>query len=195
MEKSILANNEFVPLAVGIIIFILIWVVIFKTLKDIPFFKGETACAIMATCMSLLSIISMFRVLGVGDGMYNFSEKIGDDSHNLDFILFPYAMLGITIVLILLILLANKLLGKSKPKKFSSEAKRRMESAFPLDLDRGDRSAIENLEKTFQERKMVFNNQSPKPVDREVEDRVHQSDIRKVTKSNRIRAANVFEAE
>jgi len=188
MEKSILANNEFVPLAVGIIIFTLIWVVIFKTLKDISFFKGQVVCAIMATCMSLLSIISMFRVLGVGDGMYNFSEKIGDDTHNLDFILFPYATLGIAIVLILLILLANKLLGKSKPKKFSSEAKRRTELDFPFDLDRKDRPAIEDFGKTFQEKKTVCNNnQSPKQINRDLEDRVHQSDIRKVTKSNRIK--------
>ena len=187
MEKSILANNEFVPLAVGIIIFTLIWVVIFKTLKEIPFFKGQVACAIMATCMSLLSVISMFRVLGIGDGTYNVSEKIGGDGHNLDIILLPYGALCIVIVLLALFLLARKLIG-NKPQKFSSETKRRMESAFPFDLDRGDRPAIESFRKTFQERKMVRNNkQSPKPVDRDVEDRVQQSDIRKVTKSNRIK--------
>jgi len=148
MEKSILANNEFVPLAVGIVIFILIWVVIFKILKEIPFFKGQVAYAIMATCMSLLCIISMFRILGVRDGTHNFSEKIGGDDHNLDIILFPYATLGITIILISLLLLARKLIGNNKPKKFLSENNRRMESAFPFDLDKGDRPAIESFRKT-----------------------------------------------
>jgi hypothetical protein len=158
MEKSILANNEFVPLAVGIVIFILIWVVIFKTLKEIPLFKGQVACAIMATCMSLLCIISMFRILGVRDGTHNFSEKTGDDGHNLDIILFSYATLAITIALISLLLLARKLMGNNKSKQFSSKDKRRMESAFPFDLDKGDRPAIESFRKASQKRKMVRNN-------------------------------------
>ena len=142
----------------------------------------------MATCISLLSIISMFRILGVGDGKYNLSEKMGNDGQNLDIILFPYATLSITIVLISLLLLAIKLIGKNKPKKFSSETKRRTELDFPFDLDRKDRLAIENFKKAFQEREMVCNNsQSAKPIDKDLGDRVHQSDIRKVTKSNRIK--------
>ena len=96
MEKSILSNNEFVPLTVGIIIFILLWVVIFEALKKAPFFKSQAVNAIMATCVTLLSVISIFRCLGTGDKARNITEKTSGYGAFLDFILVGYGALGLT---------------------------------------------------------------------------------------------------
>ena len=188
MEESLSAFNGFVPLVVGIAIFILLWVIIFRTLRDVAFFKGKVVEAIMATCVSLLSVTGMFRFLGVGNGSYSVSRETGGDSTNLDIILLLYAALGITIVLLLLYLLPGKLLGSDKPKKSLRDAERRTESAFQFDLGKGDRPAEDNLGKALKEMRMARDNsRGLKPIDRRPGEHVHQNDIRKETKSNRIK--------
>ena len=144
--------------------------------------------AIVATCVSLLSVIGIFRFLGAGNGTYNVSERTGDKGSNLDAILLGFAALGFTIVLIALCLLASKFLGNDKPKKSLSDAERRTEPVFQLDLGNGDRPAEENLEKAFEEKGMARDNsRALKPIDRALGERVHQTDIRKETRSNRIK--------
>ena len=68
--------------------------------------------AIVATCVSLLSVISMFRFLTAGNETYNVSERIGGEGTNLDFILLGYAALGITIVLYSTLFLCWQASGK-----------------------------------------------------------------------------------
>jgi hypothetical protein len=188
MEKSILALNGLVPLVAKIAIFVLLWVVIFESLKMASFFRSKAVEAIVATCVSLLSVISMFRFLGAGNGTYNVSEKTGGDGTNLDIILLAYAALGVAIVLLSLYLFAGKFLGNDKPNKSLRDAERRTESAFQSDMSKGDRPAEENFGKAFKERGMARDNsRRPKPIDRPMGERVHQSDIHKKTKSNKIK--------
>jgi len=177
-----------VPLLIVIAVFILLLVFVFKSLRGVPFFRSKPVEAIVATCVSLLSVIGIFRFLGTGNETYNVSEKIGGDGTNLDFVLLPYAVLGIIIILLFVYLFADKLLGNDKPKKSLSDAERRTKSVFQSDLGKGDRPVEENFENASIVRRMARDNsRSPKPIDRPPGERAHQSDIRKETKSNRIK--------
>jgi hypothetical protein len=188
MEESMLALDGFVPLVVGIVIFILLWVVIYKTLKEVAFFKGKAVETIVATCVSLLSVIGIFQFLGAGDRTYNVSERIGGEGMNLDAILLGYAALGITIILLALYLLASKLLGNDKSERSFRDAERKTEPTFQLDLGKGDRPAEENLGKAFKEKEMARDNSERlKPIDRPLGKRMHESDFHRETKSNRIK--------
>ena len=187
MEKSILALNELVPLAVGIAIFVLIWVVIFETLKKAPFFKNQAANAVVATCVTLLSVISIFRCFEAGNKTSNVSSRISDDGAFLDFILLPYGALGITIIL-MLCFFGGKFLRKNKTEKSFRGDERRTEPILPLDLCKSNRIAEENFTEAFEEIEADRDNRKAlKPIDRLSEEHVHQSNNHKGTKSNRIK--------
>jgi len=188
MEKSLLALDRFMPFVVGSAVFALLLVMIFKALQETSLFRGKVATAIVSACVALLSVIGMFRFLGARDETHNVSEKIGGDGTNLDMVLLPYAVLGIAIILLAIYLFASKLLGSDKPKKPLHNAERRAESAFQLDLGKGDRSAEEHLGKALKEMAMTQNkSRSPKLTNRLLRERVDQSDTSKETKSNRIK--------
>jgi len=157
-------------------------------LRGVSFFGSKPVEAIVATCVSLLSVIGIFRFLGTGNETYNVSEKIGGDGTNFDFVLMPYAALGIIIILLFVYLFADKLLGNDKPKKSLSDAERRTESVFQSDLGKGDRPVEENFGDAFIVRgRACDNSRSQKPLHRPLGERVHQSNIRKEIKSKRIK--------
>ena len=116
MGTSLLTLTEPFLALVGIAIFALVWVVVHRTLKEMHFFEGKATIAIVATCVSLLSVMGMFRFLGAGVGPHSVSEEAGGQGTNLDFVLLPYAALGIAIVLLAHYLSGAKLLRNGKPK-------------------------------------------------------------------------------
>jgi hypothetical protein len=187
MEKSLLALNEpFLPL-VGIAIFVLVWVVVHRTFKEVPLFEGKATAATMATCVSLLSVMGMFHFLGAGVGPHSVSEKAGGQGTNLDFILLPYAALGIAIVLLSLYLYGAKLLGKGKPKDPLGHAEDRIESLFPYSC-KGEKPAEWKVGKAHRGSMMIQDNcPSPQPTDRLIGKHGHHSDARKEIKSDRMK--------
>jgi hypothetical protein len=188
MEKSILALNGLILLAVGIAILILLWVSIFESLKKTPFFKDKTVAAILSTCVSLLCITGMFRFLGPEDWRHNAVEKTGGDSTLLTFILIGFATLGFAMVFVKLYVFLGKILGKNKLDKIFHWTERKANSTFHVDLGKGDSPAQEDFPDAFQETEINRdNNQSPKPTDRPQDERMHPSDIRKDNKSNWIK--------
>jgi len=181
MQHSIFALNGVVSNVVGTAIFVLLWVFIFKSIKSACFFKNKAMELMVTTCVSLLAYIAMFRSFGTGVGTHSVTGKTGSTNPIIEMILLPYAVLGITIVLVALILLVNKLLGKDKSKKFLSDADRR-EATFGLNAGKVDNPGNDNLEKVNHESKMARDKtRSPKPIDRPSEEQLHQSDIRKET--------------
>ena len=188
MEKLLLALNEtFLPL-VGIAIFVLVWVVVYRTFKEIQFFGSLASIATMATCVSLLSVIGMFHFLGAGVGPDSVSEKAGDQATNLDFILLPYAALGITIVLLALYLSGAKLLRRGKPKDSLGPVEDRTESAFQPYPCKGDKPAEWKVGKAHRGSMMIQDNcPSPPPTDRLMGKHVNHSDDRKEIKSDRMK--------
>jgi Mn2+/Fe2+ NRAMP family transporter len=187
MEKLLFNLNGLVPLVVGIVIFILLWVVVFEAFKRTPFIESKTMKAILTTCVSLLSVTAMFQPLGSGEKTYNISERIGNGGGILDAIRFVYAVFGYTVVFIAILFLVSKLMGKVKSNKSLSNAYRKAKTTLQLDPDKSNRTDKKNLEKV-QGRKMTRDNtRNTKPIDRLRREHMFQSDIRKETKSNRIK--------
>lgn len=188
MEKSLLALNEsFLPL-VGIAIFVLVWVVVHRILKEVPFFEGKATAAIVTTCVSLLSVMGMFHFLGAGVGPHSVSEKAGGQGTNLDFVLLPYALLGVAIVLLSLYLYGARLLRRGKPKDSLGHAEDRTESAFQPYPFKSDKPAEWKVGRARRDSMMSQDNcPSPPPANRLMRKDGHHSDARKEIKSDRMK--------
>ena len=188
MGKSLLALNEPLLPLVGIAIFVLVWVVVHRTFKEVPLFEGKATTATLATCVSLLSVMGMFHFLGAGVGPHSVSEKAGGEGTNLDFILLPYAALGIAIVLLALYLSGAKLLRNGKPKDSLGHAEDRTESVFQPYPCKGDKPAEWKVGKAHRGRMMIQDNcPSPQPTNKLMGKHMHHSDARKEIKSDRMK--------
>jgi len=160
--------------------------VVHRTFKEIKFFGSLASIATMATCVSLLSVMGMFHFLGAGVGPYNVSEKAGGQGTNLNFMLLPYAALGITIVFLALYLSGAKLLRNGKPKDSLAHAEDRTEWVFQPYPGKGDKPAEWKVGKVHGGSMMIqYNCPSPPSTDRLMGKHVHHSDARKEIKSNR----------
>ncbi|MHC4680389.1 MAG: hypothetical protein ACYTEK_17010 [Planctomycetota bacterium] len=157
MEESLLALNGFVQLVVGTIIFTLLWVVIHKTLKEITFFKDKAVEAIVATCVSLLSVIGMFQFL------------------------------GITILLALYLFAGKLLGNHKPERSFlDAERKTEPAFQLDLDKgDRPAEEYLG--ETFQEEEMARDNGERLKPINRPLGKRMHESDFHRETKSNRIK--------
>ena len=188
MAELLSASNESFTLLVGVVIFVLLLVTVSRVLKEIPLFEGKASAAIAAICVSLLSLIGMFRFLGPGVRPQAVSEEPGGDGTNLDFILLPYAALGVAIVLLAIYLFVAKHLGKGGPKDSLSRAKDGTETTFRPDPGKSDKPAKRNIGKK-RRGSTVIQQQPPSsmPPDRLPKKRVRQSDICRETESDRTR--------
>ena len=135
MQESILIIAEpMLVLAVGAI-FVLLFATILKVLKETSFCKGATA-AIMALCVSLLSVIGLWQfLLPSGEG-HALAEKGKRFGIGLDFILLLYAALAIAILSMLLLLFLNKLFRKRSKEKYYQESYRGKERRQPFASER-----------------------------------------------------------
>ena len=103
--------------AIWAIIFLTVWKALGQTL-----FKGNTA-VIVALCVSLLSIIGLVHLGAGGDGLKNINNE-GRAGNILEFILLPYTVLGIAIILLLLLAFIAKMVRSERVKRYSEETKR-----------------------------------------------------------------------
>jgi hypothetical protein len=136
MGKSLLVFNGFISLLVGAAIFALLFVIILKALREVSFFKGQTA-VIVAMCASLLSVIGLFRFFGVGDVTYIVSEKNDSKGTNLDIILIPYATLAVAILVMLLLLFLSRIFRKRREQRCCREFNRGVETRYPFERSLG----------------------------------------------------------
>lgn len=113
-------------------IFILLFAVIHRVLKEVSFFKGNTA-VVVALCVSLLSVIGLCRFLLPASKGWELAEKSRRFGIGLDFILLPYAALGLTLLLMSLLLFLNKIFRKRGRKRYYREFYRGAERAYPLE--------------------------------------------------------------
>jgi tetrahydromethanopterin S-methyltransferase subunit C len=111
MEPLIDALAGIVGLIVGAAIWAVLFVVILHVLKEASPFTGWTRYVI-AACVSLLSVIGMFRMLR---GSVS-PEQSARDRNPMGFILLPYAAMGIAILATLLLLLLRKLARRRTSK-------------------------------------------------------------------------------
>jgi hypothetical protein len=140
----------------------------------------------VATCVSLLSLICMFRFLGAGNGTYNVSGRTTGQSTNLDTMLLPYAALGFALILLALYLFASSLFRRGNSRKPPSDIERRPKLSFQPNLGKGNkppgamvRDAGGNIAIRQRFSRVL------KPTDRLRGEPVDANDARKGTKSDR----------
>jgi hypothetical protein len=144
MKEYVLAISEPTFLlcvgAIWVIIFLTIWKVLKQTL-----FKGNTA-VIVALCVSLLSVISLSQLIAGGGDIQEVNNNGGRGGNILEFILLPYTVLGVAIILLLFIAFIAKIFRSERVKRYSEETKSgRTERPYPFE------SASEACEKSDEE--------------------------------------------
>ena len=103
MQSLASVVSPVIGLMVGAAIWVVLFTVILEVLKKASPFAGWT-CYVMAACISLLSVIAMFRMLG---GAAPRSEP-ARDRDPLGFLLLPYAAMGISMLVLLLLAFLRK---------------------------------------------------------------------------------------
>lgn len=123
MERAIFVLHEFMLLMSGIVIFLILFVMIRKILKQMSMFQGPTV-VIVAICVSLLSVIGLSRFFVIADVTCKATANRRDIT--LDFIFLPYTALALTIVLGLLFWFVNRISRNHKMNKLRKDIPSKM---------------------------------------------------------------------
>jgi len=126
MKEHILMLSESTSLLCLIAIFVLLFVIILKVLRQQSFF-GKNTTVVLSLCVSLLCIIGLcqpFIPTGKGNEVSGNSERFAPD---LDLILLLYAALAIALLLSPLLWFITKIFRGDKYKKGSKRLNRRPE--------------------------------------------------------------------
>jgi hypothetical protein len=107
MLVSIMATADPLLLVVSVLVFIILWAVIFKAVwKNL--FRHKAVAALVSVCVTLLSMIGMYRELFDGRGQ---STPDAGRGTGIDFLLILYAALGLAILFLLLQRLVSRKTG------------------------------------------------------------------------------------
>jgi len=106
MKPFLLALSESTTFLCLAAIFVILFAIIAKTLKEMSFFQKKTAI-VVALCVSLLCIIGLYQSFFTIDKTHEVVHQ-GDKIGILPFLLLPYTALALAILLLLLLLFALK---------------------------------------------------------------------------------------
>ena len=134
MRDVLLISEPMLLLAAGAI-FVILFVSISAALKEGSLF-GRTATMIVTICVSLLCIIGLFHLSGLGNETTDTAQKNGTLGSNSDIILIPYEALAIAILVILFLLFLLKIFGVDKLPSNSRGTKHRMRESKPFEKKR-----------------------------------------------------------
>ena len=128
-EMSLMNVNRVGPVAVLCFaaLFVLLYLVIYKSLKFSSFFRGPTAI-VVAVCVSLLSTIGVMRTFTVGGWDINVENNSSKSGDGLDIILIPYTALALSILVVLILLFLSRLFKAKKIERRSKETKHRIKT-------------------------------------------------------------------
>lgn len=125
MENSVFQLHKPMSLLVVAIILVILFVTILSALKKIEIFRSGTRI-ILSFCVALLSVIRLLRFFVIK----NVSCKTAVNNHkfdiSFDFILLPYAVLALSVLLILFFQFISKIFKNHKENKSLKEIKRNM---------------------------------------------------------------------
>ena len=110
MGTSISSLSDAVVTVVLIAMFVIVFVVARKALKEVPLF-GDAGSWPVAFCTAVLAVMGLLRFLGSPDQSTRTERTPGGGI--FDFIVLPYATLALALLLVLLLLA----LGKVRPSK------------------------------------------------------------------------------
>ena len=123
MKEHILMLSESTSLLCLMAIFILLFVIILKVLRQQSFF-GKNTAVVISLCASLLCIIGLSQPFFPVEAEYQVSEKSAREVSDLDFILLFYAALAIALLLSPLLWFIAKIFRGDKYKKGSKQLNR-----------------------------------------------------------------------
>ena len=118
MEPLIDAFAGIVGLIVGAAIWAVLFVVILHVLKEASPFTGWTRYVI-AACVSLLSVIAMFRMFGGAAPR----PEVARNRDPVGFLLLPYAAMGISMLILLLLTFFRKRASARRHRICAPEAR------------------------------------------------------------------------
>lgn len=124
MERPVFVLHEFMLLLSGTIIFVVLFVMIRKVLKQMSIFQGPTA-VIVAICASLLSVIGLSRFFVIAD--VSCKTTVNRYDITLDFIFLPYIALALAMILVLLLLFVSRVSRNHKMNKSHKEISRKIQ--------------------------------------------------------------------
>ena len=119
-----IVNSDFVIIT-AIAIFVILVVVIYKSISEIPSFKGPIAF-ILAACTALLCLIGMADLMVARTTEHQFKTAGHIIDIRLDCILLPYASLASAILLLPLVLLFIRIHKMIRTKRKLRQVKREM---------------------------------------------------------------------
>ena len=108
---NILSIEGVFPYPFIALIFAILVIPLFIAIQKMAIFNGKTNI-VMAICVCLLCIIGMLELLPSTQPAH--MAESSKDYHKLDFLLLPYAALGITLLLIMLLAFITWLIRKIK---------------------------------------------------------------------------------
>lgn len=123
MERPIFVLHEFILLLSGVVIFLILFVMIRKILKQMSIFQGPTAL-VMAVCVSLLSVIGLSLFFVIADMSCKTTTNRCDIT--LDFIFLPYVALALAMILVLLLLFVIRISRNHKMNKLRKDIPSKM---------------------------------------------------------------------
>ena len=122
-------------------IFVMVFIVSLKSLKEFSLFSGPVA-AVIAVCVSLLSVIGLTRAFS-SERSPGAAEGVDTVSPELNFILLAYAALAVAVVILFLLWVFAKLFGHEK------KSPRHLRRLDGLDMFKG---LVKRLEEPSDER-------------------------------------------
>jgi len=187
MQTILLATNDTLWLVVGISVFVIVWAMVHKALKEMPLFDSPLSRGILTTCVALLSVIGIFHHCVSEFGTAGVSGDSDTQSRTVHFILLPYAALGVTMVLIALFVYISKLRRRVGTDVFAERIKGRPESTGRSTPDRVARALHDEMAKVCD--RPVMNKDilpRPNPSDKPFAKQSHPKRMSDQGKSNRI---------
>jgi len=129
---SLMSINRVGPVAVLCFaaLFVLLYLVIYKSLKFSSFFRGPTAI-VVAVCVSLLSVIGMMRMFTVGGWDINVENNSSKSDDGLDIVLIPYTALALSILAVIILLFLSRLFKGNEIERRSKETKHCIQTEKP----------------------------------------------------------------
>jgi len=132
-----------VPVALALCaIFIIMLVVVRKTIKDMSFF-GDTSGWIVAACVAALSVIGLLRFFGTPGQTTHAASEPREGNGALDFILLPY----VALVICVLVLLAMRMIWPGAKPRHPDEGGRNLVVEDKRRVKKGtdDRATVSTL--------------------------------------------------
>ena len=132
MEESTVSLGGFLLVLAAGAIFVLLFATTLEVLRKMSFFN-RASVVVVALCVSLLSVIGLWRFLLPSGGGHASEGKRGGPGTGFDLILLPYAALAIAILIMSLLLFVSRIFRKPSKKWHYREFYRGKERSYPLE--------------------------------------------------------------